>query len=121
VKERVLKELRLCVIILAVGILYYAFVTKTGLRIPCPFYETTGLLCPGCGITRMIISLSEFDFSAAYGYNKLLFTTWPLIALPFIYSEISYIKTGIRRFGRLSFLLWTELFLMIVFTVLRNI
>ena len=56
-------------IILVYGILY--IFTKQGL--PCIFHKITGLYCPGCGITRMFISLFKLNIYQAFRYNPLVF------------------------------------------------
>ncbi|MBQ6856286.1 MAG: DUF2752 domain-containing protein [Lachnospiraceae bacterium] len=61
------------------GIVYMSLLLCTDLYIQCPFFLITGYQCPGCGITRMIISIIRFEFENAYHYNKFLFSTIPLI------------------------------------------
>ena len=46
--------------------------------IPCLFHELTGLYCPGCGITRMIFSILQFDFYQAFRWNIFLFILIPI-------------------------------------------
>lgn len=41
--------------------------------IGCPVNLLFGLYCPGCGITRMIISIINLDFYQAFRYNSLAF------------------------------------------------
>ena len=51
----------------------------------CPFHTITGLLCPGCGMTRAMISLGQFKLEEAIKYNMfsiplvilMLFYLWP--------------------------------------------
>jgi hypothetical protein len=43
----------------------------------CPFLLVTGIPCPGCGMTRAILSALRFDFTAAFGYHPL----FPLVIL----------------------------------------
>ncbi len=52
----------------AAGLLAMAL---NGLRLPCLFYELTGLYCPGCGNTRAVMALWRLDFIAAFRYNPL--------------------------------------------------
>lgn len=119
--ERVVSELRKLATILSLGMIYYFIVILTGFSIPCMFYKITGYLCPSCGITRMIKSLLVLDFQSAYSYNKCLFITWPLIVIPFIFSEVKYIKTGHRNIGKLNILLFMEIAILIIFGIIRNI
>jgi hypothetical protein len=45
----------------------------------CPFKESTGLDCPGCGMTRGLRNLAQGDLVQAADHNLLL-----LVALPFL-------------------------------------
>lgn len=36
--------------------------------------------CYACGMTRGIMHLIHFDFEAAWGFNKLVFIVFPIIA-----------------------------------------
>lgn len=44
----------------------------------CPVHATTGLPCPGCGMSRAIAAFSQGDFSAALGLNPFVVFAWPL-------------------------------------------
>jgi len=48
---------------------------RIGMAIPflCPFKALTGIPCPGCGMTRALISMAKGDFHAAFGYNPFSF------------------------------------------------
>ena len=120
-KERLISETKKAVLIFVIGIAYLIWVLLTDIRIPCVFHEVTGLLCPACGITRMIAAAARLDFVAAYSYNKLIFLTWPIIVIPLLYSEIRYVKIGERNPGKLTFLLWIEIVLFLIFGLLRNL
>ena len=121
-EKRLASELKKLGIILGAGILYYIIVVTTGFSIPCPFTLVTGLLCPGCGITRMALSLARFDFASAFGYNKALFVTLPILFLFLLFEEIKYIKSGTRRFSKVTqvFLILEAVFL-VIFGIVRNI
>ena len=60
-------------LLLALGVAYLIFCRTTGLSLPCPFHVMTGLDCPGCGITRLMLSLSEGDLAAAFHANEAIF------------------------------------------------
>lgn len=120
-KKRVKKETKKLAVVLAAGIAYYLWILLTDLRFPCIFNLITGLLCPGCGVTRMIVALLRFDFASAYGYNKFLFVTSPLLLFLWVYSEWNYIKKGERDIGRLNVVLYIEGVMMFVFGIVRNI
>ena len=97
-------------IILAVGLSYYLIVTITGKGLPCAVYSTTGLLCPGCGISRMFMSMFRLDFVSAFRYNPVafsLFFYWNMVAFlcfwgrfklfrnpKFLYTSL-YVSVGI--------------------------
>lgn len=107
--------------ILLFGLLYYLLHTYTGLGIPCPIRLLTGYLCPGCGVTRMAVSLIRGDISAAYAYNPFVLTVLPLLGIWSMYRTHTYIQTG-----KTDFSLW-EIFLLaaillgaVIFTIYRN-
>ena len=70
---------RVCLIagIIAAALVGYVVIfDRTGLGMPCVLYETTGLKCGGCGLTRAAVSLLHLDFAAAFAYHAL----WPVFA-----------------------------------------
>ena len=118
-RERRQRTLRLYGGILLLGLAYLAFCLMTGLRLPCPFYTLTGLLCPGCGVTRMMIALARLDFAAAYAANQLLFITGPFILGLLVRDEYLWVKTGTRPRAPQKFYI-ALLICFTVFTVWRN-
>ncbi len=70
----------LCVI----GFLIYAFLTVGKEGYECVFYRSTGLICPGCGGTRAVISLLKLDFLSAIKYNVAV----PFGAFVYLYYNI---------------------------------
>jgi len=67
---------------LALGATTLAFLVKEnvpGLP-PCPIQSTTGLICPGCGITRASRALLHGDLLGAMKMNPLGILLMPLIA-----------------------------------------
>ncbi|MEU5840990.1 DUF2752 domain-containing protein [Rhodococcus sp. NPDC047139] len=45
--------------------------TPGGVIPPCPTYSLFGILCPGCGSSRMLYSILHLDIPAALHYNAL--------------------------------------------------
>lgn len=78
------KILKIYAFALGIGLAYYIWIRATGLAIPCFYLKTTGLLCPGCGMTNMFLALAKLDFAGAYRCNPamfLLFWIWNCIAV----------------------------------------
>ena len=84
----------LLIIVLAVssssGVLFYLFEIDFINYLPtislCPFHAITGLECPGCGMTRAMISLGQLKLGAAIGYN--------LFSIPLLMLMIFYMWPG---------------------------
>ncbi|MFW6158695.1 MAG: DUF2752 domain-containing protein [Planctomycetota bacterium] len=51
----------------------------------CPFRAITGLRCPGCGMTRAMLSLAQGQVARAAGFNPLCF---PLLAVIVVYAAL---------------------------------
>lgn len=67
--------------VLAVGAGYLVWLRMTGIGIPCMFHKITGWLCPGCGITTLVLCLSKFDIQGAFQANPFLFVTGPFLLI----------------------------------------
>jgi hypothetical protein len=88
----------------------------------CPLYSLTGFACPGCGLTRGFHALFHGDVTHALGFN-LLSPVWAVI---FAYLWISLVVTAVRGKGLPMWMadprfLWTFMFILIVFGILRNL
>ena len=106
-------------VILTTGLLYLLWIWLTGLKIPCLYLVTTGLRCPGCGTTRMLLSLLRLDFSAAFSYNPavfVLFWIWNLIAFLCIVGVPKFVQNP----GFLYTTLGISIFVLLFFGILRN-
>lgn len=115
-----------CGCALAAGAVYVALndPAAEGSRfVPCVFHTTTGLWCPGCGITRGTHQLLRGDLPAALGHN--LFTPLAVAAV-----VIAWVVWALRSFGRAVRNpvdrmpdMWARALLVgvIVYGVLRNI
>lgn len=58
----------------------------------CLFKNILGLECPGCGITRAVVSVLQGDLAKAWEYNKLVVVVLPLLGYV-------YLRGLIRRIG----------------------
>ncbi len=104
------------IILICIGILIFVAYIKYNNGIPCFFYELTGYYCPGCGITRALLSLLHLDFYQAFRFNILVITLLPFFI---IYSIYKYIFKGKKRIPNL---VWSILLIFtLCFAVLRNI
>jgi hypothetical protein len=108
----------------AVGVFFVSYFNPVtaGFFPVCPFYATTGLHCPGCGMTRAFHAFFHGDILGALHYNALL----PIFFLVFVYFGVSMFLV-LARGRRLSFnifrpiLLSAFLVLMLIFAVVRNL
>ena len=109
-------------IVLIIGIAYFIFIKIVGKGFPCVLHSLTGLHCPGCGISRMFISLASLDFKAAFSYNAYVMTVGPIAAVFILKHYIIYVLKGNKKIGKLeNALLIIALILAIVFGIIRNI
>ena len=53
-------------------------------NINCVFLEYIGLPCPGCGMTRALISVIKFDFYNAAKYNIVIFF------MPYVFAYLLF-------------------------------
>ena len=109
-------------VLLGIGILYYIFIRITGLAIPCIFRKITGLLCPGCGITRAILAAARLDIARAFAYNQYIFVALPAVAYILIKNDYVYIRYGNRELSRFdNVLIFICISGAVIFAVLRNV
>ena len=106
--------------VIGIGLLYAVWVWITGWGLPCFYYLTTGFYCPGCGTSRMFLSLFQLQFADAFHYNPvvlILFCLWNMIALGCFFQK--------PRFARKTVFLLSALYVTVgiltVYGVLRNI
>lgn len=89
------------------------------IAIACVFYEITGLYCPGCGITRSILSLIDGNIYQAFRYNPIIFIDIPLIMIT---SIIDFIYKDNKKVKKVTNAIYIMLLIItLVFGVLRNI
>ena len=122
IKTRLCKLLTRCTIVLLVGLLYYLVVRITGIAIPCLFYTFTGFYCPGCGVTRMAVSLLQLNFEKAFYYHPVLLCSLPFLGLCFGYQALRYVKTGeTKLLWWQNTIVWFVVAALVLFCIYRNI
>lgn len=109
-------------LILGIGLAYALFCSLTSLAIPCPIRLVTGLLCPGCGVTRMCLALLRLDFAAAWSANPGLLLLLPVLGGLLVCLAWRYIKTGRTRLTKgQNVLVWVMVGCMLAYAVARNL
>ena len=121
VQKRLKRTLIKYGVIFGIGLAYLIFVLCTGIGIPCIFHKITNLECPGCGVTRMIMSLVRLDFASAFAYNPFLLITGPFLIAYLVACEVKFVKLGNRKMGKWEIFMYVELALALLYGVLRNI
>lgn len=120
--ERIKKVVKPAAIVLAIGFIYLALHTFLGFSIPCPIHFTTGLYCPGCGVSRMFFNIFKLDFISAFKSNPVLFCALPVFSALFIYHIYKYLRFGKKGLSKWeNILLYIFIGILVVFGVLRNI
>ena len=90
--------------------------------IPCFIHEIFGIYCPGCGITRMLLSIIKLDFIGAFRYNPLLFILLPFGLYLFIDNIYSIYKNKEPIYKKINNKVWIILIIiLIIYGILRNI
>ncbi|MFW5914847.1 MAG: DUF2752 domain-containing protein [Planctomycetota bacterium] len=79
----------------------------------CPFKTLTGFRCPGCGMTRAMLSIGQFQPSRAAAFNPLSF---PLAA-----AMLFYLFTGRSWLRQAPFIGWIMLGAVLIFWAARLI
>ena len=105
---------------IGVGLLYWLWGALTGLYLPCFYYSTTGFYCPGCGISRMFLSLFRLEFSEAFAHNPVCFVLvilWSMVSILMMTEKVKFVRS--KRF------LYTGLYVsigaLLIFCFIRNI
>lgn len=109
-------------LLLAVGLAYALWVRATGLALPCPFRAVTGLLCPGCGVTRLCLALLRGDWAGAWRANPALLPMLPILAALAVRLSVRYVREGSAVLTRReNALVWVLAALLAAWGILRNL
>ena len=107
------------IILLVIFFIYAFLIIKFDFGIPCIFFEFTGLYCPGCGITRLCLSLFEGDIYQAFRYNPIIFIDVPIIFILFVLNILFKDKKIIKKITDILIIILAVI--TVIFGVLRNI
>lgn len=121
-KKRALEVARTVSIVLALGVAYYIFYRLTGIGIKCPTNLVLGILCPTCGISRMLLALSQLDIASAVYYNAAVLALLPVWTVTLVSYTVEYIRSGSRipkKWHRAVFAI--SVALLVAYGVARNI
>ena len=119
------RKLRLLAVggsLLALGLGYAVWVRSTGLAVPCLFHAVSGLLCPGCGVTRMCLALLRWDWAEAWDANPVLLLMLPVLTVMGIRIAARFVRengTVVSEWE--NALLWTMTALLAIWGVVRNL
>ncbi|MGN0558194.1 MAG: DUF2752 domain-containing protein [Acutalibacteraceae bacterium] len=103
------------------GAAYALFCTYV-FAVPCVFHTVTGLNCPGCGISRMCLSLLHGDVLSAIRYNLAVFVLSPLFLVLIVSQSVYYVKYGTKRLRIWqNIILYVCIVVLVFFGILRNI
>lgn len=115
-RKRIIK---IYAIILLIGFAYWLWGELTGLYLSCFTYATTGLLCPGCGVSRMFLELTRLNISGAFHYNPVVFSLlilWNILAVFCFLGKPSWI----RKPKFLYAAMWVSMAALLFFGIFRN-
>lgn len=105
-----------------VALMYYFVLVHFHFGIPCLFNKITGLLCPGCGITRMILAIIHLDFKSAFRYNQVIFISSPFIIYLCIRLYISWLISKPYNLSLIEkVLVYILIITLLIFGIYRNL
>lgn len=74
----------------------YVLITHTFGWQNCIIKLTIGYPCPGCGMSRAVFALIQFDFVKAFQYNPLVFFL-PIVIIGIAFQHTRFIKKAFNN------------------------
>ncbi len=112
-------KIRDIIVLIVIFLIYAILIIRFDIGIPCVFYEITGLYCPGCGITRLCLSLFEGDIYQAFRYNPIIFIDLPILFILFVLNIFFKNNKNIKKITDVIIIFLATI--TIIFGVIRNI
>lgn len=112
-------KIRDIIVLIVIFLIYAVLIIRFDIGIPCVFYEITGLYCPGCGITRLCLSLFEGDVYQAFRYNPIIFIDLPILFILFVLNIFLKNNKNIKKITDVIIIFLATI--TIIFGVIRNI
>ncbi len=76
------------------GVLLFVVLTDIG----CIFKAISGIPCPGCGVTRAVLSFIEGDWHLAFYYHPLFWLTIPVLFIAVMKQEAIFKSSNFNKF-----------------------
>lgn len=112
-------KIRDIIVLIVIFLIYAVLIISFDIGIPCVFYEITGLYCPGCGITRLCLSLFEGDIYQAFRYNPIIFINLSILFILFVLNIFFKKNKNIKKITDVIIIFLATI--TIIFGVIRNI
>ena len=112
-------KIRDIIVLIVIFLIYTVLIISFDIGIPCVFYEITGLYCPGCGITRLCLSLFEGDIYQAFRYNPIIFIDLPILFILFVLNIFLKKNKNIKKITDVIIIFLATI--TIIFGVIRKI
>lgn len=102
-------------------LLLYQLKIKGIIRLDCVTYKYFKILCPACGVTRMVRAFLNRDIALAFRYNQVVFMSIPYIIYTYYVGCAEYIKHNTLNSNKLAHNLVILVFILISWGIIRNI
>lgn len=121
-KKRAVRAASITGAVLFIGLVFAYGAAHWGWWLPCIFNQVTGLLCPGCGISRMCLAILKLDFAGAFQWNPAVFLMLPFIGYLLgymMYRHIRFDDVVMRKWQQI--LAWILVGILLIFAIVRNL